>query len=585
MMASPRRTSGRRSSSNSISPPLNTPPMIDPLELQSNPLQQLHNASLRIQSDVQEILDRQSAAFIPGSGISLPTTRTNLLTAMRSLSSIKSSESKLLSSLSLNLTFKITNTRTQTAKSERLRDELRRIRDSPEGVHATALKEEEIRVAAEINALKRKLWDLEKRQKILRKESKQAESKVQAMEASYKGALESVSASLAGLVTAGDPEVMIRGWEEERSKLEEQREGARKERLALKEGIKLWERATEVVEGFEVELRRRVRERNIVGVVTAMGGVVRELEDMVEKSQAEGWNLMVAAIGAELQAMKEAMEMLRSRLPQERSPVRSPIGSGFLNESVAGAAAANSNALLSDGNNSHQGSGPSREGSNGRSQEPHGDGHRGSGLLGDGQRSSGFLGDRQRTSGYLGDGQRNIGFLADGQRRSGLRGDGDRITGFRGDGDSSSSFRGDEERSGGGRGDIDRSSGSRVDGGRSSGFRGDGEGSSGGRGDGDRSSGFRSERDRSTGFRAEGEGNSEGRGDGEATGGSLEGRVTSHEFSSGFSSTFPRTSNFPTDDYRDGSGFLIDHGERRSPEFLTAREEDRRRNDHSPLDD
>jgi hypothetical protein len=498
---------------------------------------------------------------------------------MRSLSSLKGSESKLCSTLSQNLTAKITSTRTQTAKSERLRDELRKIRDSPEGVHATAIKEEEIRVASEIKALKRKLKELEKRQRILNKESKEAESRVQAMEASYKGALESVSASLAGLVTAGDPEVMVRGWEEERRRMEEQREGARRERTALKEGIKLWERATEVVEGFEVELGRRVREKNMVGVLTAMGGVVRELEDMVEKAQTEGWNLLVAAIGAELQAMKEASEVLRKRLPKERSPIRSPIGSGFLNESVAGAAANNNG--LSDGSHSHQGSGVLREGSNGRSQEFQGDGHRGSGLLGDGQRSSGFLGDgqrtggflgdRQRTSGFLGDGQRSSGFLADGQRRSGLRGDGERSSGFRGDGDRSSGFRGDGDSSDGGRGDGDRSSG----------FRGDGERSGGGRGDGDRSSGFRGDGERSDGGRGDGERSSGYLGDAERNGGLLADRVTSNEFLGGVQ----RSSGFSTDEHRNGGDFFIDQGERKSTEFLTAREEDRRRNDHSPLDD
>ncbi|CCX05639.1 Similar to hypothetical protein GLRG_07112 [Glomerella graminicola M1.001]; acc. no. EFQ31968 [Pyronema omphalodes CBS 100304] len=558
-MSSPRRSPGRRPPSHLTSPAPHTPPILDPLELQSNPLQQLYNASLRLQSDLQGILDTQSAAFTPGSGISLPSTRTNLLTAMRSLSSLKGSESRLCSTLSQNLTAKITSTRAQTAKSERLRDELRKIRDSPEGVHATAIKEEEIRVATEIKALKRKLKELEKRQRILKKESKEAESRVQAKEASYKGALESVSASLAGLVTAGDPEVMVRGWEEERRRMEEQREGARRERAALKEGIKLWERAAEVVEGFEVELGRRVREKNMVGVLTAMGGVVRELEDMVEKAQTEGWNLLVAAIGAELQAMKEAREVLRKRLPKERSPIRSPIGSGFLGESVAGAAG-NNNGLSSDGSHSHQGSGGLREGSTGRSQEFQGDGQRGSGLLGDGQRSSGFLGDGQRSSGFLGDGQRTGGFLGERQRTSGFLGDGQRTSGFladgqrsglRGDGDRSSGFGGDGERSGEGRGDGDRSSG----------FRGDGDRSGGGRGDGERSGGYL--------------------GDAERNGGLLADGGSSNEFLGGVQ----RSSGFSIDEHRNGGDFFIDQGERRSTEFLTARDEERRRNDYSPLDD
>ncbi|KAF8540836.1 hypothetical protein BDD12DRAFT_831684 [Trichophaea hybrida] len=68
--------------------------------------------------------------------------------------------------------------------------------------------------------------------------------------------------------------------------------------------------------GFEEGLKRRIEMGvgGLGGLKEEIEKVTEELEDMVETAERRGWKLMVVAVGAELQAFKEAGEVLKSQL-------------------------------------------------------------------------------------------------------------------------------------------------------------------------------------------------------------------------------------------------------------------------------
>lgn len=120
-------------------------------------------------------------------------------------------------------------------------------------------------------------------------------------------------------------------WEAEVSILENRQSQVATERVALEEGGEVWEEVVNIVLDFETELRKQMTNPSTDGkgkareLTTAealklqhdnIDGVVACLEERLRKAEEKGWNLLIAAIGAELMAFKEAArlnsEMLRA---------------------------------------------------------------------------------------------------------------------------------------------------------------------------------------------------------------------------------------------------------------------------------
>lgn len=86
---------------------------------------------------------------------------------------------------------------------------------------------------------------------------------------------------------------------------------------ALTAGAEMWEDVVKLVEGFESALRTQMRVSQQVGIrsmencLQDMKQVTENLERKAVEAEEQGWNLMVCAIGAEVEAFKEGTRVLR----------------------------------------------------------------------------------------------------------------------------------------------------------------------------------------------------------------------------------------------------------------------------------
>lgn len=129
-------------------------------------------------------------------------------------------------------------------------------------------------------------------------------------------------------------------WVAEISVLERCKERIDADRLALEEGGQVWDKVTQLVSTFEADLRQAMQggtpspsasslkgkekvpsqEEIISDQLSRMKQVIEELENHVQVAEEKHWNLLICAVGAELEAFKEAYNVLESLVhpPEER---------------------------------------------------------------------------------------------------------------------------------------------------------------------------------------------------------------------------------------------------------------------------
>lgn len=121
-------------------------------------------------------------------------------------------------------------------------------------------------------------------------------------------------------------------WEGEVRLLERRKDDVGKERAALEEGVQVWTSAVKLITDFETGLRKELKgdqpaeeggkgkaaastpEQAMCDQLGKMAAVMSSLEEHLQVAEEKGWNLLICAIGAELEAFKQAEEMLRDAL-------------------------------------------------------------------------------------------------------------------------------------------------------------------------------------------------------------------------------------------------------------------------------
>ncbi|KAK3361931.1 hypothetical protein B0T24DRAFT_97880 [Lasiosphaeria ovina] len=123
-------------------------------------------------------------------------------------------------------------------------------------------------------------------------------------------------------------------WESEVALLERRKGDVDKERSALEEGVEVWRGAIKLVADFEADLRSEMTvnghdngggeskgkihaptpEQAMFAQLDKMATVMTALDERLHLAEEKGWNLLICAIGAELEAFREADIMLRDAL-------------------------------------------------------------------------------------------------------------------------------------------------------------------------------------------------------------------------------------------------------------------------------
>lgn len=119
-------------------------------------------------------------------------------------------------------------------------------------------------------------------------------------------------------------------WEAEVAILEKRKAAVDTERAALEEGGEVWQQVVALVLEFEADLRRQMmaasttdlkgKGREAEGTqmlkvqYEKINTVIAALEQKLGIAEQKGWNLLIAATGAELEAFREAADMSRAML-------------------------------------------------------------------------------------------------------------------------------------------------------------------------------------------------------------------------------------------------------------------------------
>ncbi|TAQ91147.1 hypothetical protein B7494_g495 [Chlorociboria aeruginascens] len=215
-----------------------------------------------------------------------------------------------------------------------------------EGIRITELKAEERAVDAEIQEMEDRLAQMRAKKRWLGERVREEVNKREARLSSYRGVLREVEAEVqeflrwppipTSVVMGAEEGFMVlpahrrtlamarEWWNKEISQFQQRKLEVEKEKSALEEGIKTWESTIEVVRGFEDDLRAQMATNvpeTLKDQVGKMKTVIDRLDENAKFAEDKGWNLLICAIGAELEAFREGETILRGALESLDSTV------------------------------------------------------------------------------------------------------------------------------------------------------------------------------------------------------------------------------------------------------------------------
>ncbi|KAL8714567.1 MAG: hypothetical protein Q9220_001515 [cf. Caloplaca sp. 1 TL-2023] len=298
----------------------------------------------------------------------LHATRTAISSVLTDLHALKTQTYSLIDD-ALNLTSSRLSTITalQTKKA-RLEATIRALESSPAERELERLAAEDGELGREIQEVEGRLYELQARRRVVRQRLEEGRNRVEARGSSWRGELEIVEQESRAILEGKQQPLVVRlpaakgkGAEEEgregesvydlpskrrtmemlaeyhvaaKSRLEAQRGGLDKEIEALEQGERVWRNVVKAVTYVESTLARELdalptplpsHHRDAVEssggmdgdqdgmkrVLTAMAAAREKVEAALEEAERKGWKLLVVAVGAEAEALREGEGVLR----------------------------------------------------------------------------------------------------------------------------------------------------------------------------------------------------------------------------------------------------------------------------------
>ncbi|KAK4194951.1 hypothetical protein QBC40DRAFT_26217 [Triangularia verruculosa] len=290
--------------------------------------------------------------------------RTGLARQMTFLADLKAEEDANLTAALSTRKQTLAQLRKLCRQKEEITGELDKIEQDDEEPLAQEIKElseERSNVASEIKELEEKLVGLRNRKRYLDAKVADVKSRRDAGLSGYRGALKDVEGKLSGILTRPSvkpldfegvigmenpadkeshlsglqflrlrperrtPEMAREWWEGEVTLLTVRKAEVDRERLALEEGVEIWEETLQLVDKFESgvaavmghwannnadEESNREWVKAMSSVLADMKAVIADMEGKLRLVEENGWNLLICAIGAEVAALKLAKGLL-----------------------------------------------------------------------------------------------------------------------------------------------------------------------------------------------------------------------------------------------------------------------------------
>lgn len=243
-------------------------------------------------------------------------------------------------------------------KKAGLQEATKNVESNEDTVRVQRLQQQADTLQEEINRVELQLSDLKARHRKLVRQATAVENSVQAKMASYTSSLRILEEDVQKFLAVTPPDEAIRpssregetsvwelparrrtlqmareSWTESKASLAQQRSDVAYEIQALNEGAIVWKDVVTKVTEFERRLRTEMAKlpsvthpeampgpshedpsQQLRAVVNEMKSLTDTLEMHFEQAQERNWNLLIAAIGAELEAIRKGREMLEGVL-------------------------------------------------------------------------------------------------------------------------------------------------------------------------------------------------------------------------------------------------------------------------------
>jgi len=271
--------------------------------------------------------------------ISLQAARRGIYKRIQDLAAVKAEELDFLDEELSTVKSIWDQTERWSAKRSALEKKIKAIEHENAGSKADTMRDEAKKLEQDIRRKEEELWALKSKHRRLMNDIADVENSVEAKISSYKMSMHLLDKEVAmflarppdadHLPLVDSPFVTLppkrrtldmatEFWQEEHTRLEEKCQEVDVDRSALEDGSVLWRTVVVKVTEFEKELPRilqRVAENgNPSELRDQMDRIIEYLEKQVELANSRRWNLLVCAIGAELEAFKQGREVLSASL-------------------------------------------------------------------------------------------------------------------------------------------------------------------------------------------------------------------------------------------------------------------------------
>lgn len=277
--------------------------------------------------------------------VGLNAARLGISKRIRQLANVKAEELDLLDEDLTNLQVVVKKTDAWTQKRARLEKKIKDIESESDGARCQNLHTEASKLELDIRQKEQELWTLKTRHRQVLDELADTENSVEAKLSSYKTSQSildrEVSTFLARspdadhLPMSSSPfltiparrrtlEMACEFWHDEYARLAEKCEVVDTERGALDDGAMMWNDVVRTISEYESSLQEymqnlgRPESEKDLRILEQIEATIDYLEQKVELASSQSWNLLVCAIGAELEAFKQGKDMLQQALGVSR---------------------------------------------------------------------------------------------------------------------------------------------------------------------------------------------------------------------------------------------------------------------------
>jgi hypothetical protein len=277
--------------------------------------------------------------------VGLQAARHGISRRMKQLASIKAEELDMLDEDLRNVQNTVEKTDTWSKKRTRLEQKIQEIESQDAGAKTRSLQTEASKLEQDIRQKEEELWALKRRHRQVLDELADTENSVEAKIASYKTSLSLLDREVSNfLAKPADPshvpvssspyptlpakrrtlEMAREYWQDEYTRLAEKCEEVDTDRGALEEGALLWSDVMKRVADYEASLQNYMHQAGRMNppepskLLEQMDSTISYLEEKLATASSRSWNLLVCAIGAELEAFTQGRDMLEEALGSKR---------------------------------------------------------------------------------------------------------------------------------------------------------------------------------------------------------------------------------------------------------------------------